>query len=310
MTTGSRSTFNTVTSYIDSSFVYGSSEETSNKLRTYRGGLLKSNPALRSLGLKDLLPAKTDNPDGGCKRPSRDLFCFVAGDSRVNQQVMLVALHTVFLREHNRIAVELGQINPHWSDERIYQVLIWFFPSNWEWINTKIWRIKQETRHIIAAYVQHFTYNEFLPMVLGKEIMSEYGLLLDRDVNEWFKFNPLSLIILFWFQNRVWHHFTTRIWTLLCPSPSSQPLTDLATRSYLPPLNNGVSLTNTFVSQSPTSHFNCPVMDNISITASRRLSELLNRPFDLYQGGVTDRYLSGFMNQVSQAVDDAMTEEV
>ncbi len=37
---------------------------------------------------------------------------------------------------------------------------------------------------------------------------------------------------------------------------------------------------------------------------------MLNRPFDLYQGGITDMYLSGFMNQVSQAVDDAMTEEV
>ena len=37
---------------------------------------------------------------------------------------------------------------------------------------------------------------------------------------------------------------------------------------------------------------------------------MLNRPFDMYQGGITDMYLSGFMNQVSQAVDDAMTEEV
>lgn len=37
---------------------------------------------------------------------------------------------------------------------------------------------------------------------------------------------------------------------------------------------------------------------------------MLNRPFDIYQGGVTDRYLSGFMNQVSQASDEAVTEEV
>lgn len=111
-----------MTSFLDASFVYGSSEETAAKLRTFRGGLLKSNTALRSLGLKDLLPSKTDDPDAGCKRPSRDMFCFVAGDSRVNQQVMLVTLHTVLMREHNRIAVELARINPHWNDERIFQV--------------------------------------------------------------------------------------------------------------------------------------------------------------------------------------------
>lgn len=34
------------------------------------------------------------------------------------------------------------------------------------------------------------------------------------------------------------------------------------------------------------------------------------RPFDIYQGGVLDQYLAGFMNQVSQAVDDAVTAEV
>ena len=76
---GSRATFNSVTSHLDANFVYGSDQETAKKLRTFRGGLLKSNPVFRSRGLKDLLPSKVQDPDGGCPRPSRDVFCFEAG---------------------------------------------------------------------------------------------------------------------------------------------------------------------------------------------------------------------------------------
>ena len=43
---------------------------------------------------------------------------------------------------------------------------------------------------------------------------------------------------------------------------------------------------------------------------ARRLSEMLLRPFDVYQGGTCDQYLAGFMNQVSQAVDESMTQEL
>lgn len=47
---------------------------------------------------------------------------FFTGDNRVNEQLALGILHTIFAREHNRIADELCTINPHWDDERLYQV--------------------------------------------------------------------------------------------------------------------------------------------------------------------------------------------
>jgi len=44
--------------------------------------------------------------------------------------------------------------------------------------------------------------------------------------------------------------------------------------------------------------------------ASKRLSDLIRRPYDLYRAGVFDEYLMGLMNQVAQAMDDSITQEV
>lgn len=43
---------------------------------------------------------------------------------------------------------------------------------------------------------------------------------------------------------------------------------------------------------------------------SRRLSDIINKPFDVYNGNVCDQYLAGFMNQISQAADDSVSQEV
>lgn len=37
---------------------------------------------------------------------------------------------------------------------------------------------------------------------------------------------------------------------------------------------------------------------------------MIRRPFDLYRAGVLDEYLMGLMNQVAQAMDDSITQEV
>ena len=108
----------------------------------------------RDYGLKPLLPPESDHPERDCTARPRHLFCFIAGDERVNEQVHLTVLHTLYVRDHNRMAIEMSKVNPHWDDERIYQ----------------------EVRHIMAASVQHITINEFLPLLLGPELITRYNL--------------------------------------------------------------------------------------------------------------------------------------
>jgi peroxidase len=156
---GSRLPFNTLTGVLDGNTVYGVHETFARKLRTGYGGLLRMNPVFSEFGLKDLLPLKLDIPDEGCQRPNKSMFCFEGGEIRVNEQLVLTCMHTLMAREHNRIANGLAQVNPHWDDETIYQ----------------------EARRITVAIIQHITYNEFLPILLGKEVMEKFGLLLQKE---------------------------------------------------------------------------------------------------------------------------------
>ena len=39
---------------------------------------------------------------------------------RANEQLGLLALHTVWLREHNRVAAVLRRLNPHWDGDRLF----------------------------------------------------------------------------------------------------------------------------------------------------------------------------------------------
>ncbi|KAF6029146.1 hypothetical protein EB796_012543 [Bugula neritina] len=109
---------NDLTAFVDASQVYGVTLNRANSLREFRGGLLRIS---RGLNNEERLPPRRDNPPD-CFTISNMECRFAAGDSRTSEQAGLTSVHTLFLREHNKIVRELVKLNPTWSDERLYQV--------------------------------------------------------------------------------------------------------------------------------------------------------------------------------------------
>ena len=154
---GRREQINEITAYIDGSMVYGSDAA--------RAAALRGNSGMLATTLADngeVLPMRNTAGlpnDGGT---GNDLF--LAGDVRANEQIGLTAAHTLFVREHNRIAAELGARldagEPDLTvkrDDAIANNLVSDQDSF----------IYESARKLVGAQIQKITYEEFLPTLLG-----------------------------------------------------------------------------------------------------------------------------------------------
>ncbi|XP_017057908.1 peroxidasin [Drosophila ficusphila] len=150
-----REQINQLTSYIDASQVYGYSTPFAQELRnlTAEEGLLRV--GVHFPRQKDMLPFAAPQDGMDCRRnlDENTMSCFVSGDIRVNEQVGLLAMHTVWMREHNRIARKLKEINRHWDGDTLYQ----------------------EARKIVGAQMQHITFKHWLPLIVGESGMRMMG---------------------------------------------------------------------------------------------------------------------------------------
>jgi hypothetical protein len=131
-----REQMNSLSSWIDASNVYGSDDARAAALRAPGGKLATS--------AGNLLPFNTGGLPNANEGPLPASSMFVAGDVRANEQIGLTAMHTLFMREHNRIADSLE--GSGLTDDQIYH----------------------RARKIVGAQMQVITYNEFLPALLGE----------------------------------------------------------------------------------------------------------------------------------------------
>ena len=135
---------NEITGWIDASNVYGSDIDRATWIRTFSDGKMKiSNYNLlpwNTFTGNFATPVDYDSPlmDDAVQTSN---YHFVAGDSRANENPLLIAFHTLFVREHNRLCDTLMIDNPNWTDEELYQ----------------------HARKMVGGLIQNVVYSEWLP---------------------------------------------------------------------------------------------------------------------------------------------------
>jgi hypothetical protein len=135
---------NEITAFIDGSAVYHSEPSAAQWLRSGVDGKLK-------VSAGNLLPYNTidgefDSPvDPNAPHMADGVGVatrlFVAGDLRVNENPLLIAFHTLFVREHNRQCDLLKAQHPDWDDNQLYE----------------------HARKIVGGLIQSIVYDEWLP---------------------------------------------------------------------------------------------------------------------------------------------------
>jgi peroxidase len=151
--TSPRDEINLNTAWIDASQVYGTDSVRARWMRTFSNGKLKTSAGnfLAYNTLSGELSSAIDmNAPSMANDGDHTTKTFVAGDVRAAEHPGILSLHTLFLREHNKISDRLLS-EGFKNDEEIYQ------------------RARKE----VGAIIEAITYQEFLP-ALGV-VLSPYS---------------------------------------------------------------------------------------------------------------------------------------
>nr|XP_019956653.1 PREDICTED: eosinophil peroxidase-like [Paralichthys olivaceus] len=153
-----RQQMNAITAFIDVGQVYSSDDSKARFLRnlTTDQGLLRVNEKYDD-NSRELLPFQNSGANMCATRAritnnviAEEVPCFLAGDERSNENIALTSLHTLLLREHNRLVRALAKLNPRWNGERLYQ----------------------EARKIMGAYFQVLTFRDYLNHIVGPDVIA------------------------------------------------------------------------------------------------------------------------------------------
>ncbi|KAK6013745.1 heme peroxidase, partial [Ostertagia ostertagi] len=166
---GVRTQINQNTHFLDLSAVYGSEECEGASVRSFVNGELRT-----YVHSGDVLPPQNKN-DSNClsKAP---YYCFTTGDFRNSLHPGLVPLHTVYIKEHNRIAALFKRSNPSWNDEPALSRARHITYTDNTMVQSCHFESTREARRVNIAQYQHQVYSEYLPLVVGNKLWNDFGL--------------------------------------------------------------------------------------------------------------------------------------
>lgn len=138
---------NSMTSWIDASFVYSTKESWVNAMRSFENGTLKTE--------EDGMPPHNLMRVPMVNAPAPHLLTklnpermFLLGDPRTNQNPAFLAMGIIFYRWHNYQAAQIVEQYPNWSDEDVFQA----------------------ARRRVIATLQSIIMYEYLPSFLGEGV--------------------------------------------------------------------------------------------------------------------------------------------
>lgn len=171
-TSNPRQQVNEITAYLDASMIYGSDATRAFTLRD------DNNMAMLEISMAnngEVLPMKNTgglpNDNGGS---SDDARFFLSGDLRANEQIGLTAAHSLFVREHNRLATDLATRLSS-GDTALAAKRQAAIDDVSNEVNNENDFLYHTARKIVGAQIQKITYEEFLPLLIGNELGAYSG---------------------------------------------------------------------------------------------------------------------------------------
>lgn len=141
---------NSLSSFLDLTNVYGPTKRRNSELRLSYDGLMKTSEG-------NLLPFNVKRLNNAPN--SRKTKFYVAGDHRASEHPVLTSIHTLFLREHNRLAGVLKARNPSWNNDKLFA----------------------EAKKINEGQFQKIAFEEWFPRITGGSLAPYEG--YKPDVN-------------------------------------------------------------------------------------------------------------------------------